>query len=193
MTDYTKHTTHTDALDTLGTILSKDDPNERDAIHLAVFKAEAAEMMGPGMDVYLDDEHKARWNQPQYGPEREFLGIVDPFLEVDLEPGDMFWLVVYPRQITSLRHVWEHPGFPGVNDKPKSKADAEAWLRDFAARSDVPSFESMVDAAVRGGGSYVGFGEDASGEIPPEFWDHLGVYTGISFEGATAEWFSCAC
>lgn len=37
---YEKHTTHTDALDTLGSIIGPDE--KRDAIHLAVFPVYAA-------------------------------------------------------------------------------------------------------------------------------------------------------
>jgi len=100
--------THTDALATLGTIIT---PNEkRDAIHLAVFNAVAGENLQPGDHIYLTDDSGARLFRP--GDEVTPLGIVDPFLTEPVAKGERFWLIVYPRQITSLRHVWEHPNFP---------------------------------------------------------------------------------
>jgi len=100
-----KRSVHTDALETLGTIIS--DSEKRDAIHLAVEPIEAGEMLVPGQDVgiaYGKAFHRGV----------NHVGIVDPFLKVAVRPGQKFWLVVYPRKITSLRHVWTHPDFAEV-------------------------------------------------------------------------------
>jgi hypothetical protein len=196
MSDAEKRSVHTDALATLGTIISAQE--KRDAIHLAVEPTVAAEKLYPGQDVGVDGTR----NNP--------VGIVDPFLKSAVLPGDRFWLVVYPRQINSLRHVWTHPAFP---DEPgrwsvKSKAQSEEWLRDFIARSDCPDYDIVIAAAAGepiqalasyGGtpysndGEYLHFeGRDAHGEIPPEFWEHMEVVTGKKMI-ARASYFSCSC
>ncbi len=186
------HSTHTDALATLGTIIS---PTEkRDAIHLAVFPTSAGQTLRPGEHVKLING--AAWlARPGDGD-----GIVDPFLVVLVEPGQRFWLVVYPRQITSLRHVWEHPAFPASGetdscsvDLPDERAISELWLREFSQKVDVPSFEWMVDAAARDPEYMISHGEDASGAIPPEFWTHVETYTGQTIGPDRAEYFSCSC
>jgi len=98
-----KRSVHTDALHTLGTIIG---PGEaRDAIHLAVEPVIAAHDLRTGDDVGLDENGEAHYSTSP-------VGIVDPFLKNGVKQGERFWLVVYPRQITSLRHVWEHPKFP---------------------------------------------------------------------------------
>ncbi len=100
----TQHTVHTDALDTLGTVIDAD--QHRDAIHLAVEPVVAGCYLNPGAHVSFRDgkAFPARLGQG--------VGIVDPFLLKPVDEGQRFWLIVYPRQITSLRHVWEHPAFP---------------------------------------------------------------------------------
>lgn len=96
-----KRTVHTDALETLGMIIN--DHEKRDAIHLAVEPVKARVKLFPGQDVEIQAHEAFPGDNP--------VGIVDPFLKSAVLPGEYFWLVVYPRQITSLRHVWTHPKF----------------------------------------------------------------------------------
>src|SRR5262245_28136818 len=109
----------TDALATLGMII--DEGAGRDAIHLAVEPIEAAEKLFPGQAIGLVDS-KASANAPVK------VGIVDPFLDTPVFPGQRFWLVVYPRTIESLRHVWTHPAFADTAPPKSDKTKSEAWL-----------------------------------------------------------------
>jgi hypothetical protein len=113
MTHADKRQVATDALETLGTIIG---PNEkRDAIHLAVEPICAGERLRPGERVFIK-------NGMAYfaSVTDKAVGIVDPFLSKDgAAPHERFWLVLLPRQITSLRHVWEHPDFPPSEQEVK--------------------------------------------------------------------------
>src|SRR5690242_3701044 len=93
-------TVHTDALETLGSII--DEREKRDAIHLAVCPVVAQEPLSPGDHVTADG-----WGA-RYRKDVNPVGIVDPFLETNVNQGEMFWLIIYPRKISSLRHVWSH-------------------------------------------------------------------------------------
>lgn len=198
---FVKHSTHTDALATLGTIIGPEEG--RDAIHLAVFNAIAGCFLTPGTHVVLDEKKTtALPAKPGNG-----VGIVDPFLLAPVEEGQRFWLIVYPRQITSLRHVWEHPKFPdGAEPKVSetkwsevTKEKAEKWLREFCEEADCPRFDVVVEAAENNSRSwdkdYLHFsGYDAHGEIPPEFWDYMEIYLGRKFgPNERPSYFSCAC
>lgn len=99
-----KRTPHTDALETLGKIHKFDE--KRDAIHLGVEPIEAGTRLKPGQDICICDGKAFGSNAGG-----KLVGIVDPFLKANVKQGERFWLVVYPRAITSLRHVWEHPDF----------------------------------------------------------------------------------
>jgi len=99
-----KRSVSTDALDTLGTIHMKEE--KRDAIHLAVEPVMAGEDLRAGQDIIVKD------GVAYPTPPGEGLGIVDPFLRFGALKGERFWFVMYPRQVHSLRHVWEHPAFP---------------------------------------------------------------------------------
>ena len=186
-----------DAIATLGTII--DATAKRDAIHIAVIPLPAAHKLFPGQDVGVVDG--------QATAKTEAAGIVDPFLKAPVQTGEWFWMFLYPRTITSLRHVWSHPAF---TDEPQpitspptthgnSKAAAEKWLRDFVSTADCPSYEEVLGAAVAHpmtwDQEYLHFsGHDAHGEIPAEFWDHVEVVTGKRIEIASrAKFFSCGC
>lgn len=184
-----KRSVHTDALATLGHKIGEHE--KRDAIHLAVEPVVAAHTLRPGEDVGFVEGGVGVCDDP--------VGIVDPFLRENVARGERFWLIVYPRQITSLRHVWTHPSFPEAQEPKASdrRAESEAWLRNFAKNNDCPGYEHLVAAAMDGPADFdadcLHFdGYDAHGEIPPAFWDHMEVVTGMTFT-QRPRYFSCSC
>jgi hypothetical protein len=197
-----KRSVATDALETLGTII--DDKQKRDAIHLAVVPVIAGEHMDPGRDISVEDG--VAWLDYD---RKSSIGIVDPFLRRRVLKGEHFWCVIYPRTIQSLRHVWSHPAFPdepvvgapaAALDVPVwTKEKSERWLREFVASADCPRYETVIGAIADGGytsrwdDEYLHFdGNDAHGEIPPEFWDHVEVVLGRKIEQRPT-YFSCSC
>lgn len=123
-----KHTPSTDALETLGNIIH---PNEkRDAIHLAVDPAHSDNYLNPGDHVRIVSPGKVVRCAIGAGH-----GIVDPFLQRSVDPGEWFWLVVYPREITSLRHVWSHPAF---RDEPTTAPVVPYPMPNLAATDPIP-------------------------------------------------------
>jgi hypothetical protein len=190
-----------DAVATMGTILS-DDVGGRDAVHVAVIAVQAGEKLAPSSDVSLSDGSAYSTG--------DHVGIVDPFLTTLVMPGQRFWLYLYPRTITGLRHSWTHPAFPDENIAPATtdkidaaqKAASEQWLRNFVFNSDCPGYHDVMAAAeqVADGNnpawdsSYLYFsGEDAHGEIPSEFWDHVSIVLGKEIKGPKPTHFSCSC
>lgn len=120
-----KRTPHTDALETLGMIHQHDE--KRDAIHLGVEPVEAAVELEPGQRIGMYKGLAYPADSFPEGNPIKVLGIVDPFLNGLVFKGQRFWLVVMPRQITSLRHVWEHPDFPDSRETSHPVAVVKAW------------------------------------------------------------------
>lgn len=193
----------TDALGTLGTII--DEGAARDAIHLAVLPAVAGHEMRPGQHVVLNDLGEA---VPAYIGKG--VGIVDPFLPGPVLRGQRFWLVVYPRTITSLRHVWAHPAFPDaqapltedeLDRRRQFVADPEtvrskAWLREYAEQLDVGYRDLMASAKDWvANGEYMCRGGTLEGvSTPPEFWPHYARVTGEDVPAGKKEnFFTCSC
>ncbi len=196
-----KRKVSTDALETLGTIIDKN--AGRDAIHLAVEPVVAAHDLVRGQHIGLDENGCASCLAPK------MLGIVDPFIDGLIKKGEMFWLIVYPRQITSLRHVWSHPDFADNPKTTKQKETSEQWVRNWIERTeDAPTYEDLISLAMTGHGveqsEYYGnrwsldndylfsSGMDACGEIEPALWDHLEVITGKPISERPT-YFSCSC
>lgn len=128
---------------------------------------------------------------------------MDPFLKTPVQEGERFWLVVYPRQITSLRHVWSHPDFGDKMASPApvdDKAASERWLRDWCDMTDgAPTYEELI--AVTNGNSVdweildeylICHSSSVSGSIPAIVWHHVMVITGDTM-ASYPSYFSCSC
>lgn len=188
------HTVSTDALATLGTII--DDTAGRDAIHLAVEPVRAVEKLYPGQHVGFVDGG--------VGTKGTHIGIVDPFISGFVAPGQMFWLVVYPRTITSLRHVWEHPSFSKAevfeSEKIDPKSYSKEWMTNWAVRHMGDDYydegpktpeRALEDALEAGRNQHIGPYESARDYINDEWWDHWEELTGE--RASRGEYFSCSC
>jgi hypothetical protein len=195
-----KRKVSTDALETLGTIIQD---GGRDAIHLAVEPVIAGEELRPGANVGLragkafsgTDKAYPNWVE-------KHLGIVDPFLKQPVNPGEKFWLVVYPRQITSLRHVWSHPDFP--EDSPTNKSGATTdpiqtakdWITQWGALYSLSYEElmSVADENTNGGYEYINVGNLEGLSVPDEFWDNYEIIRDKKVSDSDrSSFFSCSC
>lgn len=114
MTHKDKRSVSTDALDSLGTIHTREE--HRDAIHLGVEPVIAGEDIAVGANIGIGKDGFAY--ATDYRTDIKAVGIADPFLVNRIQKGESFWLVVYPRKITSLRHVWTHDDFDS-EEEPK--------------------------------------------------------------------------
>lgn len=188
MSNAEKRSVSTDALETLGTIITD---GGRDAIHLAVEPVVAKYKLYPGQHVGLEDGKAS----PYAG---KLLGIVDPFLKGPVPEGSKFWLVVYPRQITSLRHVWEHPDFNAeVAPITDLREQSRMWLEQFSKRffsydhEDYPRFETLISCAEQGSfPTDIEYGDNCQPDN--EFWMHFERYTGKTVAHRPPH-FRCAC
>lgn len=202
----------TDALETLGSII--DTNAKRDAIHLAVEPCIAGEDLKPGSHIGIVNGY-ATTKAPTK------LGIVDPFIQDYVMKDERFWLIVYPRTITSLRHVWEHPAF---KEKEKEEVpfkrmklsellydgvdSSRDWIRSYASELDggegVLDYEVLMNGAddfifsltdVGGYGNYLTLGGLLEGvSTSPEFWEHYEKVRGIKVEeNHKHSFFSCSC
>ncbi len=195
-----KRSVATDALATLGTII--DSTQKRDAIHLAVEPVIAGSFLNPG-------EHITVTNGIAYHAEpfsEAALGIVDPFIKDNIQKGQRFWFIMYPRMVHSLRHVWTHPAFPDEPGTPAPvKADramSESWLRQYAMRvnshySGDP--EKAYDLLIEGlrTGELVYHGTDMHGRADLLDADELQYHASIVLDRQVVwsefEYFSCTC
>lgn len=181
----------TTALETLGTYILGDEA--RDAIHLAVVPVVATEKVYPGQHLTAEGKTVG-----------ETVGICDPFLPGPVSIGQAFWLVLYPRTITSLRHAWTHPAFPEqvvVAAPVSEKSESEAWMRkwadehvsaDYYGDGEKVSTDAAYAFALDAGREHnIGPYEEAREHIDGEWWGHWETITGE--RGDRDTYFSCAC
>lgn len=195
MSNGDKRKVSTDALETLGTLIGQGE--KRDAIHLAVLPAIAGKRLKPGQSIsYVDGVAVA---------DASGIGIVDPFLSKPVMPKETFWMVIKPRLITSLRHVWTHPVLPDESQTTTVDNLSCAISEKDVAFAELERIADEVDCEVyqliEGAASYIRYGdylcEGGRWEgtyLPDEFWPAYEKYTGKKVaEDDRGSFFSCSC
>lgn len=168
-----KRSVSTDALETLGTIHTREE--FRDAIHLGVEPVEAGEHLNPSEHIGIGPDGKAYSSvDSRVYSNIKALGIADPFITRSINPGEKFWLVVYPRQITSLRHVWTHPDFDSNEQKVLdiSEATSEDLMKEIQRRLAVNA------APVEAVATYTSpaFPESLASRVEADAWKWINNY-----------------
>lgn len=197
-----------DAVATMGGILP-DDAGGRDAVHVAVFSAVSDERLYPSQDVAREHGKQCDDTDTLVSPVGHLIGIVDPFLKRPVNPGERFWVYLYPRSITGLSHRWSHPAFEQSNATyapPSQKLQSEEWIREYAGRlgDDYESLMAGADAWVNSssqwGEYYYGPYQDGyrglfeGTSTSPEFWDHYEQVRGVKVAQDKREnFFTCSC
>lgn len=182
----------------IGKLITK--PEGRDAIHIAIAPVIAKRTLKPGQRVGLVNGTTTIVTSAS----DNFIGIVDPFLERNVEKGEHFWLFLYPNTVTSLKHEWTHPAFEGAqqgeNLIEKQRQDSKEWLTDFAGQLEM-SYTELMEAAenyVKTGNYYcLNFDTpDICYEKASEMWKHIAIATSNPFDlpaDREESIFRCAC
>lgn len=167
-------------MDTLhiGRIITE--PQNRDAVHMAIAPIEAGEDIRPGHHVGLKDGKATTERSAQR------IGIVDPFLQFGVKKGQKFWLFLYPGSITSLRHDWTHPSFGNIEGTMEfSQMELSiAWMHKFCEQNGI-HYGYLISQQSVGGR------DDLSDNLGDnkEFASHYSIITGKE----CPDYFSCAC
>lgn len=79
----------------------------RDAVHVAIVPANFAD--DDGYFGLAGDQVKFKANGDVYlNHEGDWEGIIDPFREGHIAPGNKVWVLMRPGAVKHLRHTWQH-------------------------------------------------------------------------------------
>lgn len=138
----------------------------------------------------------------------------DSYGDGAIEEGDHVWIMLFPRTITGLRHLWEHPDLPLPKEEaPVSPEEAEATEtyraidRMFSDSDEIIerqadelglTVEEVLEAARdyvdTDGGSYICEGGRFEGcRLVPDFWRAFKDVTGKEPISENAGFWSCSC
>jgi hypothetical protein len=123
------------------------------------------------------------------------LGIVDPFLKTNVMTSQEFYIFIYPKAITSLRHVWTHPLVSDEVPEASYANEHEAWMHNFCKEIGATYDEVMNGAEdYQEYGEYLNHGQRFDGVwVSEEFWDHWEALTGKKVTRDKDNFFSCSC
>lgn len=177
----------------VGKILQPGEQIERDAIHVAIIPVIADMILYPGQSVGVCEKQI-----PKVDTMSESVGIVDPFLKDRVFPGQWFYLFLFPRTASNLRHNWSHPAF---FENTKDIQKSIEWLKDFAQRYNF-SYENDRDGCyeemMRTIKVYLDRGTSDRDcwhgiELDNTFWDHVEAVLDQKIVDYRTEYIPCSC
>jgi len=174
----------------LGKLIS-DKTVERDAVHVAIYPAEAGMMLSPMQPVTVIDG-------VALAAKDRGVGIVDPFLNETVFRGQCFWVCLYPDTVTGIVHHWKHAAFDDGNlrefdELPKIKA--QKYLEHVAMCVDlnVGHLKTVLSNYIKYDRVEI-FGYDIDYDFnTKEMWDAYFVITGNKITDSDTLPFRCAC
>lgn len=147
------------------------DDAKRDAIHVAIIPVIAGQALRPG-------QHVGRISKDRFGESDHPLGIVDPFLKEFVQSEGRFWLFLYQKTVTSIRHHWMHDAFPDELTETERLAevvlssDSEEWLKKYAERfystANGDPYQTLLSDLREGQVVYRGSDMHSRGELEDE-------------------------
>lgn len=174
---------------TVGQILT--DKAERDAIHMAIAPVMAGERLTPGDHVALDSGMAV-------AKPADTIGIVDPFLKSCVEAGQRFYLFLYPKTVTGMRHHWNHPAFTGADRQATPEEvrmrQSKLVVSEIAKECGV-TYARLIDALQND--EYINMGSNQdyrdiiTGSTEEALRHHAEIILGRKIK--TTQPFSCAC
>lgn len=158
----------------------------RDAIHVACAPVVSKEILYPGQHIgFVEQGNTTLVSLKSNNP----IGIVDPFLKGCVYADQMFWMLLYPKTVTGLRHEWSHPAF--------AEDDSVVWLKEFAVKVE-KTYEALIETgrdAITTGSAYAGNDTHQRyfDEYKSEFLAHISKVTGLKVVRPEEVYFSCGC
>ena len=98
----------------------------------------------------------------------ESIGIVDPFLKVNVKKGQKFWLFLNPKTTTGMKHHWSHPLVDSMNLDPSEKERLMLELEKIAQEINNEN----------GGRLYSNFNADSLIYLAKNYWMKNDLYCG---------------
>lgn len=113
----------------------------KDAIHVAIVSLRAARKLEPGESFRLNEGGEAVSCNS-----KDSLGVVDPFLKKNVLRNEMFWGVLNPNEVTTVRHHWDHEKYNF--GAPTNPPELNAYLEEYAKELEIP-YEDLMEACGR--------------------------------------------
>lgn len=165
---------------TIGKIITHD--ARKDAIHVAIAPCKSHGILKPGEHIGIHDG---------ISTPKDPVGIVDPFLDKPVTRGQTFWIFLYPKTASNLRHEWDHPAFQDDASNVQKIiakltgdefAVSRQWLEDFARKAEIP-YKNMIalagDYCIGDDNGPVELGNKKVELGDQEFWKHYKNLAGV--------------
>lgn len=171
----------------------------RDAIHIAVVPVVVARGMSPGEHVGVVIPFGSD------GPlvdslmeERDFIGIIDPFLKARVKRGQRCWMMLYPGSVIGLRHQYRHPVLDHEEIKRETIEKLSGASRKFITQC-ATEIGLDYDEIMKCAAQWLATGEEVNHDPSmsstfnfDQFWGHYEIVTGTKVrDDQKQDFFTC--